>query len=98
MAYSFLKDLLSFPRYSSFFFKIDDVTNGLSKNINHKLNEEYLWKNNFDTSNVRQVRCKVTHPMMLPWQQSRLQALFGKNQISPFFTRLPCVYSPADHK
>ena len=28
---------LSFQRHSSFCFKIDDVTNGLSKNVNHKI-------------------------------------------------------------
>ena len=37
MALSFSKDLLLFPRYSSFCLKIDDVISGSSKKINHKV-------------------------------------------------------------
>ena len=76
MAHSFFKDLLSFPRYSSFCLNIDDITN----NINHKIKNisgnisPMPFK--LGTSNVHQVRYEVI-PMMLPWQQSTLQALFG---------------------
>ena len=37
MALSFLKDLLLFPKYSSFYLKNDDVISGSSKKINHKI-------------------------------------------------------------
>ena len=37
MAHSFFKDLFSFTRYSSFCFKIDNITNSLGKKINHKI-------------------------------------------------------------
>ena len=91
MAHSFLKDLLSVPRHSSLLLKIDDVTNGLSKNINHKIKNTSgnisLMPFKLGTSNVRQVKYKMIPSMMLPWQRSGLQDLFVKNQISPFLTR-----------
>ena len=59
MAHSFLKDLLSFLRCSRFCLKIDDVTNGLSKNINHKIKDISanisLMPFKLGTSNVHQV-------------------------------------------
>ena len=74
MAHSFLKDLLSFLRYSSFWLKIDDVTNKLSKNINHKIENISgnisLMPFKLGSSDVRQVRYKMIPAMMLPWQHS----------------------------
>ena len=65
MALSFLKDLLSFPRFSSFCVKIDDVTNGLRKNIHHKMKN--IWKSfKLGTSNACQVRYKMTPTVVLP--------------------------------
>ena len=37
MTVSFSKDLLLFPRYSSFCLKIDDIISGSSEKINHKI-------------------------------------------------------------
>ena len=70
MAHSFLKDLLSFLRCLRFCLKIDDVTNGLSENINHKIKDISgnisLMPFKLGTSNVHQVRYKVIPPMMFP--------------------------------
>ena len=76
---------------ATFFY--ERSSNGLNKNTNHKIKN--ISGNisltcipfKLGTDNVRQVKYKMTPPLMLPWQQSRLQALFSKNQISPFLTR-----------
>ena len=71
MAHSFLKDLLPFPRYSSFGFKIDNITNSLGKNIIHKIKNISgnisLVPFKVGTSNVCQVTYKMTPTVLLPW-------------------------------
>ena len=88
MALAFLKDLLSFPRYSSFSLKIDDVTNGLSKNINHKIKNISgnisLMPFRHHTSIVCQVRYKMTPTVLLPWQQFSFPVYLMRDLLSQF--------------
>ena len=88
MALSFLKGLFSFSVYSRFCFKIDDITNGLSKNINHKIKNisgnVSLMPFKLGTSNIRQVRYKMTPTVVLPWRQFGFSVYFMRDSLSQF--------------
>lgn len=63
MTHLLWKDLLSFPGFSSIYFKIDNVTSGLSKNLNHKIKNQGLKINSICKHRVTviwKVNCQIT--------------------------------------
>ena len=66
----------------------DDVIGGSIKTVQHSIKNisrkigAVFFK--LGTRNVHHKRNRMTPTMLLPWQQSWLQSLSVKNQISPF--------------
>ena len=90
MAFSFLVYLLSFRSYLRFCIISDDIIGGSTKTAQHSIenNSRNITAVFFKlgTSNVHHKRDRMTPTMLLPWQDSWLQSLSVKNQISPFAT------------
>ena len=85
MSYLFL-EIFTFVYYAN--ENSDDVTGGFTKTVQHSIKN--ISRNigavffKLGTRTVHHKRNKMTATMLLPWQQSWLQSLTVKNQISPF--------------
>lgn len=92
MAFSFLGISFFFLEIFTFLYyaneESDYVIGGSTKTIQHSIKN--MSRNigavffKLGTRNVHHKRNRMTPTTWLPWQQSRLQSLSVKNQISPF--------------